>query len=92
MPGERDLTKLSAVRGLAAWLGKGSGALVVMVLRGDDVAFWIAPEISPQSGVDAVEVALPELLQSGLAQREEARAKAAEAKRKQQERDLRERR
>lgn len=71
------MSKLSAVQGLAAWLGKGSGALVVMVLRGEDAAFWIAPDITPQSGVDAVVEALPELLAAGRAKREEAQKKQA---------------
>ena len=83
---ERDLTQLSAVKGLAAWIGKGSHALVVMVLRSEDAAFWIAPDISPASGVAAVDAALPELLQVASVEREAEQRKAIEKRRKDLER------
>jgi hypothetical protein len=82
---ERDMTQLSAVKGLAAWIGKGSGALVVMVLRGaaadreePDCACWMAADLAPEAGVAAVEAALPELLLVARTAREERRARAAE--------------
>lgn len=86
---ERDLTQLSAVKGLAAWIGRGSDALVVMVLRGADCALWMAPDITPVAGVAAVEAALPELLQAAEQDRADARAKAAARARKQQDRQSR---
>ena len=39
-----DLTSLNSLKSAAEWIRSGSGALLVLVVRADDVAFAVDPE------------------------------------------------
>jgi hypothetical protein len=56
----RDLTKLSAMQGIANWLCKGSGALVVCVIRVDDLAIAADPQLAPCDVESLLEHRAPE--------------------------------
>jgi len=60
-----DLTSAHSLEGAAEWIRKKSGAALVLIVRGEDVAFAVDP-LMPRY-VDAatmVEVAMPELEKS----------------------------
>ena len=74
--GTRDLTKRSAVAGLAAWLGKGSGAIVVMVLRAEDHVFYVDPKCSAVDAADVVRLCLEDMVNETKAERTAAAREA----------------
>lgn len=53
-----DITSLHSLEGAAEWIRKGSGALLVLVVRAEDVAFAVDPMIAPKDAGDMVEVAM----------------------------------
>ena len=71
-----DLTSLHSLESAAEWIRKGSGALLVLVVRPNDIAFAVHPEVRPKDAIEMVELVLPET-QIGLERRrEEAKQKA----------------
>jgi hypothetical protein len=55
------MTKASAVAGLAEWMRKGSGALMVVVVRVDDLAIAADPQLAPRDTVTLLEDRMPEI-------------------------------
>lgn len=78
----RDMKPRSAVQGLAAWIGKGSGAIVVMVLRAEDHVFWVDPQCPPTDAADVVQSCLGAMIAETTAERE-AERREKETKRQQ---------
>ncbi|MGC1780885.1 MAG: hypothetical protein WA708_00025 [Acidobacteriaceae bacterium] len=64
-----DLTSTHAVEGAAEWIRKKSGARLVLVVRGEDVAFAVDPALRCAEAMTMVEVAMPELERSWIEQR-----------------------
>lgn len=89
---QRDMSKLSAVKGVTSWIGGKSGAIVVMVLRGEDHAFWVDDRCTPADAAAAVELVLPEMIVSLNAERAEKKAKAIAKKQAELEKQLKEKR
>lgn len=59
---KQDLTTTSGISKAAAWLRKGGDAVIVVVIRAEDVAFSVDPRVAPRDAVDLVRRELPELL------------------------------
>jgi hypothetical protein len=74
-----DLTSPRSLDAGAEWLRKEAGALLVLVIRAEDVAFAVDPAIAPADASVMVEVAMPEVESKLLAIRQAAR-QAVEAK------------
>ena len=55
-----DLTSLHSAEAAAEWIRKGAGALLVLVVRPEDIAFAVDPEIAPAAARDMVEWVLPQ--------------------------------
>lgn len=72
---QRDMTSLSAVQGLAEWMRKGSGALMVCVVRVDDLAIAADPHLAPRDVLTLFEDRVTELAATLDAQRRERLAK-----------------
>lgn len=53
-----DVTSLHSLEGAAEWIRNKSGALLVLVVRPEDVAFAVDPLIAPKDAGDMVEVAM----------------------------------
>lgn len=83
------MTKRSAVVGLAGWIGKGSGAIVVMVVRPDDTVFWVDPRCTPEDASDLVQGLLGDMVAETNAERRQAREDAAVKAQRKQERQSR---
>lgn len=66
-----DLTSRHSLEGAAEWVRKKSGALLVLVVRGEDVAFALDPAIRLADAGAMVEAAMPELVESVTRQRAE---------------------
>lgn len=66
---EWDLTSTHALEGAAEWLRKRSGAMFVLVVRGEDKAFAIDPALRPQDALDMTLHELPEILRERISQR-----------------------
>jgi hypothetical protein len=64
-----DLTSTHSLEGAAEWIRKQSGALLVLVVRAEDVAFAVDSSIRLLDAVTMVEVAMPELEKSVTEQR-----------------------
>lgn len=75
---KRDLTKLSAVKGLAAWIGKRSDAIVVLVVRQDDSVLWVHERCAPVDAGDLVSELLDGMVLDAQLARDEAKARKAE--------------
>jgi hypothetical protein len=67
-----DLTSLHSLEGAAEWIRKGSGALLVLVVRAEDVAFAVDKEVAPADARDMVEIVMP----GAMARLEEVRLEA----------------
>ncbi len=78
---EWDLTSLHSLEGAAEWIRKKSGALLVLVVRADDVAFAV-DSLIPRcaDALTMVEVAMPELEKSWIEIRARKAREAREAK------------
>lgn len=63
-----DLTSQHSLEGAAEWIRKNSGALMVLVVRPEDVALAVDPWIAAKDISTMVEVAMPEV-QSRLAEK-----------------------
>jgi hypothetical protein len=72
---KRDMTALHAVEGLAEWIRKGSGALLVLVVRSEDAVVAVDPLIAPGDALTMVEVAMPEAMARLNEVRHEAKQK-----------------
>jgi hypothetical protein len=68
-----DLTSGRSLDAAAEWLRKGSDACLVLVVRGEDVAFAVDAAIKPADALTMVEIAMPELSQKLEEQRERAK-------------------
>ena len=71
-----DLTSLRSLDAAAEWIRSGSAACLVLVVRGEDVAFAVDPAIRPADALTMVEVAMPEVVARLEDRREDARLKA----------------
>lgn len=60
--GPWDLTSTRALEGAAEWIRKRSDATVVMVVRGHDKAFAVAPECAPGDAAELVRDLLPAMV------------------------------
>lgn len=58
-----DLTSTRSLSAAARWIRKGSDALLVLVIRPDDVAFDADPRLAPMDAINTVRDELPSLLQ-----------------------------
>lgn len=79
-----DLTSPRSLDAAAEWVRSKAGAILVLVVRGEDVAFAVDPAVKPQDAETMVEVAMPEL-RAKLSERrelakEDARLKAIREK------------
>lgn len=71
-----DLTSIRSLEAAAEWLRKKAGAQLVIVVRPEDVAFALDPEIKPADAVTMVEVAMPDGMREMEERRLESRARA----------------
>jgi hypothetical protein len=76
-----DLTSLRSLESAAEWLRKRSDAGLVLVVRGEDVAFAVDAAIAPTDAVTMVEAAMPEI-QSALERSRQAAREASSRKRR----------
>ena len=58
-----DLTSTHAVEGAAEWIRKRSDAIVVMVVRGQDKAFAVHPDVAPSDAAELVRDLLSEIVE-----------------------------
>jgi hypothetical protein len=77
-----DLTSLHSLEGAAEWIGKNSGALLVLVVRAEDVAFAVDPTVTPSAARDMVEIVMPDAMHR-LEQKRIAARDLADEKRRQ---------
>lgn len=77
-----DLTSLHSLEGAAEWVRKNADAVFVLVVRGSDVAFAVAPDCKPKDCADVAELVLPEAIARAEEMRLEAAAKKKIAKAK----------
>jgi hypothetical protein len=71
-----DLQSLRSLDAAAEWLRTRAGGVLVLVVRGEDVAFAVDPAVSPGSAREMVELVMPEVEARLQERRLEARAKA----------------
>jgi hypothetical protein len=75
-----DLTSRHSMESAAEWIRKKGAAQVVLVIRPDDVAFAVDPQIAPKAARELVELIMPEvqvyLDQKRAAERDAAAEKA----------------
>ncbi len=64
-----DLTATSSMSAAAEWLRKRGDAIVVLVIRAQDVAFSVDPLCSPRDAAELVKQELPQLRDQLLLQR-----------------------
>jgi hypothetical protein len=76
-----DLTSLHSLEGAAEWIRKNSGALLVLVVRAEDIAFAVDAQIAPADARVMVELVMPDVQRRLEQQRMAARDLAAEKKR-----------
>ncbi len=74
-----DLTSVNSLAGAAKWIRKGSNALLVLVVRPNDVAFDVDPALAPMDAINTVRNELPELLQQLIDQRAKGKGKSRDA-------------
>ena len=70
-----DLTSRRSLESAAEWIRKGSGALLVLVVRAEDVAFALDAQIAPRDARDMVDAALEGVAEQMEDARLEARAR-----------------
>lgn len=70
-----DLTSLNSLESAAEWIRKGSDALLVLVVRREDIAFAVHPDVRSKDAVEMVEYVLPQTLVQLERRREEVKAK-----------------
>lgn len=78
-----DLTSLRSLESASEWIRKGSGALLVLVVRAEDIAFAVDGQIAPKDARDMVEYVMPnvqEQLEQARVEQLRARDLAAEKK------------
>jgi hypothetical protein len=56
-----DLTSLHSLEGAADWIRKRANAQLVLVVRPDDVAFAVDPQIAPLAARELVELVMPDV-------------------------------
>jgi hypothetical protein len=71
-----DLTSTHSLEGAVEWIRKGSGALLVLVVRAEDVAFAVDGKVSPSDAVAMVEVVMPGAMARLDEMRKETKARA----------------
>ena len=71
-----DLTSLHSLEGAAEWIRKNSGALLVLVVRAEDVAFAVDAQVAPADARDMVEIVMPGAMARLESERLEAKARA----------------
>lgn len=76
-----DLTSLHSLDAGAEWLRNRAGALLVLVVRADDVAVAVDPAIAPRDAAAMVEAAMPEIHARLESDRQAAKAEAGKQKR-----------
>lgn len=74
--GKWDLTSHNSCMAGAEWFRKQSGAILVLVVRGEDVAFALDAKVRPEDAPAMVEVAMPEIVTVMRTELLEARARA----------------
>lgn len=57
-----DLTSPRSLDAAAEWVRAKSGALLVLVVRAEDVAFAVDDAIAPKDAATMVEAAMPEIV------------------------------
>jgi hypothetical protein len=76
-----DLSSQHSLEGAAEWIRKNSGAVLVLVVRGEDVAFSVDARVAPAAAREMVECVLPgaaeQLNQRRVAARDQASQKQA---------------
>ena len=77
-----DLTSLHSLEGAAEWIRKNSGALLVLVVRAEDVAFAVDLDVAPKAAVDMVGLVMPDAMHR-LEQKRIAARDLADEKRRQ---------
>ena len=74
-----DLTSKRSLDAAAEWVRSGSGAILVLVIRGEDMSFALDKAVSPASAVAMVDLVMPEveaqLIEERARAREDARLK-----------------
>jgi hypothetical protein len=78
--GKWDLTSLNSLHAAAEWLRKQAGGVLVLVVRGEDIAFAVDPSVSPGSAREMVEFVMPEVEQQLGDRRLAAKIAAADKK------------
>lgn len=73
-----DLTSTHSLEGAAGWIRKRSGALLVLVIRPNDVAFDVDPNLAPVDAIATVREEMPGLLQHLMAQRQKRKSAGAQ--------------
>jgi hypothetical protein len=73
-----DLSSLHSLEGGADWIRKNSGAVLVLVVRGEDVAFSVDARVAPAAAREMVECVLPEAAEQLNQRRIVARDQAAQ--------------
>ena len=58
-----DLTTSSGMSSAAAWLRKSGDAVVVVVIRAEDVAFSVDPRVAPRDAIELLKQELPALME-----------------------------
>ena len=66
-----DLTRQGGMWSAMEWIRRDAGALLVVAIRVDDMAFSVAPGMTPKDAVDMLRDELPSLL-AMLKQKQEA--------------------
>ena len=70
-----DLKSRNSLESAASWIGKGSEASIVLVVRPADVAVYIDPKLQPYDAIKGIRDTLPGLLQHLIDQRARKAAK-----------------
>lgn len=71
-----DLTRQGGMWSAMEWIRRDSGALLVVALRVDDMAFSVAPGMAPRDAVELLREELPSLLAMLEQQKEAGKARA----------------
>lgn len=71
-----DLTSKHSLEGAAAWIRKRSDAVLVLIVRREDVVFDVALDVRPKDALAMVEEVMPDAMRRVNEMRLEARAKA----------------
>ena len=68
-----NLSTTSGMSSAAAWLRKSGDAVVVVVIRAEDVAFSVDPRVTPRDAIDLLKQELPALMEHLQADRAKKR-------------------